>query len=58
MRRDDRARDESEGSSEIEAIESQWTRIWETMGGPQGVTDRIFRRDEFRILQPYIARLP
>lgn len=58
MRRDDRVCDESEGSSEIEAIESQWTRIWEDMGGPKGVTDRIFRRDEFKIMWPYIERMP
>ena len=58
MRRDDRVCDVSEGSSEIEAIESQWTRIWEDMGGPKGVTDRIFRRDEYKIMWPYIERMP
>jgi SAM-dependent methyltransferase len=58
MRRDDRPCDESEGFSEIEAIESQWTRIWEDLGGPVGTTRRILRRDEFRIMWPYIRQLP
>jgi len=59
MRRDDRAYDESEGHEEIAAIESQWTRIWETGGGgPTGRAERVPRREEFGIMWPYIQRLP
>ena len=58
MRRDDRAYDASEGTDEISAIEAQWTRIWEAQGGPQGRAERIRRREEFKIMWPYIARLP
>lgn len=58
MRRDDRPYDESEGHDEIAAIESQWTRIWEQSGGPQGRADRIARKAEFRIMWPYLQRLP
>ncbi len=58
MRRDERAYDETEGHDEIAAIESQWTRIWEAQGGPQGRAERIQRREEFKIMWPYIERLP
>jgi ubiquinone/menaquinone biosynthesis C-methylase UbiE len=58
MRRDDRAYDPSEGRDEIAAIEVQWTRIWETQGGPQGRAGRIKRREEFKIMWPYVQKLP
>ncbi len=58
MRRDERAYDETEGRDEIAAIESQWTRIWEAQGGPQGRAERIRRREEFRIMWPYIRQFP
>lgn len=58
MRRDDRAYDEAEGSEEIDAIEAQWTGYWEAQGGPQGRADRIPRKAEFKIMWPYIQRLP
>jgi SAM-dependent methyltransferase len=58
MRRDDRIIDPSEGDSEIAAIEAQWTRIWESQGGPKGAADRIRRREEFKIMWPYIRCLP
>jgi SAM-dependent methyltransferase len=58
MRRDDRLYDESEGEQEITAIESQWTRIWEQSGGPQGRADRIPRKAEFKIMWPYLQKLP
>lgn len=58
MRRDDRSFDEAEGQDEIAAIEAQWTRIWEQSGGPQGQADRIPRKPEFKIMWPYLSRLP
>jgi ubiquinone/menaquinone biosynthesis C-methylase UbiE len=58
MRRDERAYDPAEGADEIGAIEAQWTRIWEAQGGPQGHAERITRREEFKIMWPYIERLP
>jgi ubiquinone/menaquinone biosynthesis C-methylase UbiE len=58
MRRDDRAYDESEGHDEIAAIEAQWTRIWERSGGPQGRADKIPRKAEFKIMWPYLRKLP
>lgn len=58
MRRDDRIYDESEGRDEIAAIETQWTRIWEKSGGPQGRAERIKRSPEFKIIWPYVQQLP
>jgi SAM-dependent methyltransferase len=58
MRRDERDYDPSEGAEEIAAIETQWTRLWQAQGGPQGRPERIRRREEFKIMWPYIERLP
>lgn len=58
MRRDDRRYDPNEGSEEIAAIEAQWTGYWEAMGGPQGRSDRIPKKPEFKIMWPYIQALP
>lgn len=58
MRRDDRTYDETEGHDEIAAIETQWTRIWEKSGGPQGRAEHIPRKAEFEILWPYLQKLP
>lgn len=58
MRRDERTYDETEGHDEIAAIETQWTRIWEKAGGPQGRAEHIPRKAEFKILWPYLSRLP
>ncbi len=58
MRRDERDYDPSEGAEEIAAIETQWTRLWQAQGGPQGQPERIKRREEFKIMWPYIERLP
>lgn len=58
MRRDERLFDDTEGADEISAIETQWTRIWEAGGGPQGRAERITRSAEFKIMWPYIQQLP
>lgn len=58
MRRDDRPYDETEGHDEIAAIETQWTRIWEQSGGPQGRADKIPSKAEFKIMWPYLRHLP
>ena len=58
MRRDDRTFDPTEGTSEIDAIAAQWTQKWIDEGGPSLEIDKIKRREEFRIIDPYIRRLP
>ena len=43
---------------ETEFVEKYWTSVWEREGGPQGQIDRIPRKDEYRVMAPYMARLP
>jgi ubiquinone/menaquinone biosynthesis C-methylase UbiE len=43
---------------ETEFVEKYWTTVWEREGGPQGKLDRIPRRDEYRTMAPYMAKLP
>ena len=58
MRRDERPFEEEEGESEIAAIEMQWTKKWEELGGPKLEFDTIRRREEFHILDGYVRDLP
>ncbi|MCC7251823.1 class I SAM-dependent methyltransferase [Hyphomicrobium sp.] len=62
MRRDERTLDPNEGESEIEAIEAQWTRKWDELGGPKGdiaaIEKRIRWREEFGIIDPIVSALP
>lgn len=39
-------------------VEKYWTAVWEQEGGPQGQIERIPRKDEYRAMAPYLARLP
>lgn len=57
MRRDERPYDPTEGAKEIEAIETQWTRMWESEGW-LGSPDTIRKRIELKIIRPYIQKLP
>jgi len=43
---------------ETEFVEKFWTAAWEREGGPQGRADRILRKEEYRAMAPYIAKLP
>lgn len=43
---------------ETEFVEKYWTAVWEQEGGPQGHIDRIPRKDEYRAMAPYMAKLP
>lgn len=49
---------EAEAGEEIAAIEAQWTRIWQAAGGPQGLVERVPRKEEYGVMAPYVARLP
>jgi 2-polyprenyl-3-methyl-5-hydroxy-6-metoxy-1,4-benzoquinol methylase len=43
--------------NETEFVEKYWTSVWEREGGPQGQLERIPRKDEYRAMVPYIAKL-
>jgi SAM-dependent methyltransferase len=48
----------SDSGDETAFVEAYWTRIWEQEGGPKGAADKIPRKPEYRIMRPYISRLP
>lgn len=39
-------------------IERYWTEVWQREGGPKGAIGKISRRPEYRIMAPYLRRLP
>ena len=43
---------------ETEFVEEYWTTVWEREGGPQGLVNRIPRKDEYRVIEPYMSKLP
>ena len=43
---------------ETEFVEKYWTNVWKQEGGSQGHIDHIPRTDEYRIMMPYMAKLP
>jgi SAM-dependent methyltransferase len=44
--------------SEIAFVEEYWTKIWEQEGGPQDRTARIPRKEEYKVMRPYLEKLP
>lgn len=58
MRKDYMAAAETSDLAETDFIASHWTRIWEQEGGPQGRIDKVQRREEYRRMAPYLAKLP
>ncbi|CAG0999312.1 putative S-adenosylmethionine-dependent methyltransferase/MSMEI_2290 [Rhodocyclaceae bacterium] len=45
-------------AGETEFVESYWTRVWEKEGGPSAQVARIPRKDEYRVMAPYMDVLP
>lgn len=43
---------------ETQFVEKYWTAVWNKEGGPQGHINCIPRRDEYRVIAPYMAKLP
>ncbi len=43
--------------SEINFVESYWTKVWKNEGGPQNRKAEIPKKEEYRIMNPYLARL-
>jgi SAM-dependent methyltransferase len=39
-------------------VERYWTDVWDREGGPKGAYDKIPTKAEYRVMAPYIARLP
>lgn len=45
------------GVGETEFVENYWTLVWEQEGGVRSQIGRIQRKDEYRIMAPYMSRL-
>ncbi len=39
-------------------VERYWTAVWKAEGGPKGAYDKIPGKAEYRVMAPYMARLP
>ena len=44
--------------NETDFVERYWTEKWDEMGGPAGLVDRIPGKAEYKIMAPYIEKLP
>jgi SAM-dependent methyltransferase len=58
MRKDFIAATGTGDEDETAFIERYWTAIWDREGGPKGAYEKIPGKAEYRIMAPYIARLP
>jgi len=45
-------------SDESTFVADYWTRVWEQQGGPRVAPARIAGKNEYRIMSPYLARIP
>jgi SAM-dependent methyltransferase len=39
-------------------VERYWTSVWDSLGDPRQRVGKIFRQPEYRVLRPYLERLP
>jgi len=44
--------------SEIAFVEKYWTEKWVAQGGPENKASRIPRKEEYRVMKPYLEKLP
>lgn len=58
MRKDYITTEHDDSTDEATFIEDFWTNVWDDMGGPQAKTVDIEKKNEYRVIAPYIARLP
>ncbi len=58
MRKDYMSVSVGETDDETEFVERYWTAVWERAGGPKGAVERIPGKAEFKVMAPYLAKLP
>jgi len=49
---------ENAARDEVAFVANYWTDVWRQMGGPNGVTRRVPRQEEYRLMSPFLKRLP
>jgi len=42
---------------ETSFVADYWTKVWQGVGGPTAAIERVKRKEEFRIMMPYVATL-
>ncbi len=52
------ATDGASDEDETAFVERYWSAVWDLQGGPKGAYDKIPRKAEYRVMAPYIERLP
>lgn len=57
MRKDYLTDNNSKHSDESTFVEEYWTRVWERHGGPQLNLINLSRKDEYRVIAPYLSSL-
>jgi len=58
MRKDYMPSNAATGHDETAFIEDYWTRVWEREGGPNSLIENIPTKGEYKIMSPYLSRLP
>jgi len=58
MRKDYVSIDVTEDRDEATFIEDYWTRVWKEEGGPKEQIGQIPSKNEYKVMAPYLARLP
>ena len=58
MRKDYTIDSDAGAASETEFVERYWTAVWEREGGPKGAIEKIPGKAEFKVMAPYLAKLP
>jgi len=58
MRKDFMDAKDDHGTDETAFIENYWTEVWKRQGGPKAETSNISKKDEYKVIAPYVAQLP
>jgi len=58
MRKDYITGNDASAEDETAFVERYWTDVWKREGGPKGAYDQIPSKAEYRVMAPYLDRLP
>jgi len=58
MRKDFMDVEDDQGTDETAFIENYWTEVWNRQGGPKAETRKIAKKNEYKVIAPYIEQLP
>ena len=58
MRKDFMDADDDQDTDETAFIENYWTEVWKRQGGPKAETRNIARKDEYKVIAPFVKKIP